>query len=269
MTDFRDAYRDAAEEIRQPDIDAHSVLNKARRRKAKLRYLGQKAVTIVSLMLLVCVGGFTTVRAADYLGSIIRVSDQGFVSGDIYTMTGSAGGAANEVGEPDGGDWLSEEGQEETQEVIEVIEMDEVTEQHFDSVEAFRRECPEQIIALPEIQALEEEVYVVGDMIYVRYQVSENRSIDLQCFDYNGSEGHSSAISFGEEICNERRYTTSQGFTYTLIDGAQDPEDATQRIHGAVSVECYEIFISFYGYEEDEAEQVLEEIDLGLYCGNS
>lgn len=271
MTDFRDAYKDAAEEIIQPDIDAHSVLNKARRRRAKLRYAGQKSVTIVTLMLLVCVGGFTTVHAANYLGSIIRVSDRGFVSGDIYTMTGSGNGAENKA-KRDGseeGEGIYEDEPAELSDAVEIVELDEMMNLQFDSVEDFQRECPDRIIALPALEAQEEEVHVVGDMIYVRYRISENQCIDLQCFDYHGTQGHSAAVSFGEEICNERSYTTSQGFTYTLIDGVIDPEDGEQRIHGAVSVEYYEIFINFYGFEEDEAQQVLEGIDLSLYCGNS
>lgn len=271
MTDFRDAYKDAAEEIRQPDIDACSVLNKARRRRARLRYAGQKSVTIVTLILLVCAGGFTTVRAADYFGSIIRVSDRGFVSGDVYTMTDSGGGAQKRSrnGEPEAGDGLYGDDPAEMQDEIEIVELDEMLNLHFDSVEDFQRECPERTIALPELIAQEEEVHVVGDMIYVRYKISDHQFIDIQCFDYHGSQGHSSAVSFGEEICNERSYTTSQGFTYTLIDSVADLEDGEQRIHGAVSVEYYEIFINFYGFEEDEAQQVLEGIDLSLYCGNS
>lgn len=259
MTDFRDAYKDAAEEIRQPDMDAHSVLNKARRRRARFRYVGQKSVTIASLMLLVCAGGFTTVRAADYFGSIIRVSDRGFVSGDVYTMTGSAGGSEE----------MENAGIETMQDAVEIVEIDELEEKRFDSVEAFRQECPEQVIALPELDAQEEEVYVFGDTIYVRYRISESQFIDIQRFDYHGSQGHSAAVSFGEEICNERTYTTAQGFTYTLIDGVMDPEDGEQRIHGAISVDYYEVFINFCGYEENAAEQVLEGMDLSLYCGNS
>lgn len=267
MADFGKAYKDAAAEIGRPSIDAQSVMDEARRRRVKRRMIGQKGATLASLIFIICAGGFTSVKAAGYLGSVIRVSERGFVTGDLHTMTNDIGaGTSGEVAEAMPA--LARES-EQTEDIIsEEPEYEEIEEFEFDSVETFRQAYPDVILALPEISAENESVYVCGDGIYVRYQVLEEQFVDIQRFDYHGSSGHSSSVSFGEEICNERTFTTKQGFTYTLIDGVKESESDPLRIHGAISVEYYEIFINFYGYEEKEAEQILESIDLSLYCGN-
>lgn len=271
MTDFREVYKDAAGEIKQPAIDAHSVFDEVRRRRVRRRRILQKGATVASVVLFAAIGGFTTATAAGYFGSLIRVGEHGFVSGDVYTMTDTLPGM--EEGEQVRTAWSGDmDAPSETEEAAaEVIEMEPLTEQQFDSVEAFRKECPEAVIALPQIVGVgdgkvDEAVYVLGDSIYVRYQVSEEQSIDLQRYDYHGSEGHAASVSFSGEICNERCYTTGQSFTYTLIDEKRGTDDEALQIHAAVSVGSYEVYVNFYGYEEEEAVRILESMDLSVYC---
>lgn len=265
MADFGKAYKDAAAEIGRPSIDAQSVLDEARRRRVKRRMLCRKGATFASVILIVFAGGFTSAKAAGYLGSIIRVNERGFVSGDADTMTRDAG---VRVEQEEVMPFSAGETQQSADDISEAQVYEEIEEFEFDSVEGFRQAYPEMIVALPEISAEDESVYVCGDSVYIRYQVAEGQFVDIQRFDYHGSSGHSASVSFGEEICNERTYTTKQGFSYTLIDGVKESESDPLRIHGAISVEYYEVFINFYGYEEEEAEQILESIDLSPYCGN-
>ncbi len=265
MADFGKAYKDAAAEIGRPSIDAQSVLDEARRRRVKRRMLCRKGATFASVILIIFVGGFTSAKAAGYLGSVIRVNERGFVSGDPDTMTSDAGVRVEQEGVMP---FSAGETQQSADDISEAPVYEEIEEFEFDSVEVFRQAYPEMIVALPEISAEDEAVYVCGDSVYIRYQVGEGQFVDIQIFDYHGSSGHSASVSFGEEICNERTYTTKQGFSYTLIDGVKESESDPLRIHGAISVEYYEVFINFYGYEEEEAEQILESIDLSPYCGN-
>ncbi len=269
MTDFRKIYKDAAGEIKQPHIDAHSVFDEVRRRRVRRRRMLQKGATIASLVLLLGIGGVTTATAAEYFGSMIRVGDHGFVSGDAYTMTDTLPDIEEQVQkeEPETADALPETAKMSEEGIV----MESFTEQQFDSVEAFRKKCPEAVIALPQITEdgngkAAEAVYVMGDSIYVRYQVSQEQSIDLQRYDYHGSMSHAASVSFCGEICNERCYTTGQSFTYTLIDEKRRSDDEALRIHAAVSVGSYEVYVNFYGYEEEEAVQILESMDLSVYC---
>lgn len=150
-----------------------------------------------------------------------------------------------------------------------IMEIEDITELKFDSVDAFLTECPDIVIALPKLELSEdgfESVHVMGDGVWARIQVSEEQSVDVHRYDYSNSQGHTSSISFPGEICNERNYTTEQGFIYTLIDEVRTSEDEPMRIHSAISVGNYEIYINFYGFEEKEALEVLESVDLGIYC---
>lgn len=280
---FKEAYKDAAEHIVQPNIDARSVLDEARRRKARKRQVIQKGATLASIILVLGVGGISTARAAGYLGSIIRVDEDGFVSGDVYTMADTYPEA--ETGEitdtyPEAATGQLADCEEavyaaQNDSVMPVEEepacmvIEDIVEQSFDSVERFMEECPEIIIALPHVEISEagfEEVHVVGESVFVRYQFDENKSLDIQRYDYSESLGHSASIVFPGEICNERIYTDARGFNYTLIDEERLSEEKPMRIHGAVSVECYEIYLNFYGFEEAEVFAVLESMDLSVYC---
>lgn len=274
MNNFKEAYKDAVKDIAQPNIDAQSVLDEVRRRKVRKRQSIQKCATVASMMLLVCVGGLTTVKAADYLGSIIRVGDRGFVSGDIYTMTDTVPASGEAGATADGGDAQVAVAKvmpaEAMAEEPVVMEMEDIPEARFESVDAFRKECTDVVIALPDVELTEsgfESVNVVGDSVFVRFQVSEEKSVDVHRHDYSDSQGHVASISFPGEICNERSYTTGQGFTYTLIDEVQTSEEEPMRIHSAISVESYEIYMNFYGYEEEEVLELLESVDMEIYCG--
>lgn len=268
MTDFRKVYKAAADEIVQPHMDAHSVFDEARRRRVRKKRMLQKGATIASVVVLIGVGGFTTAKAAGYLGSIIRVGEHGFVSGDIFTMTETFPGTG-EDGEQDAQPAMLDSMEESEACTAEVMEIEEFSEQQFDSVEAFQAACPEAVIALPRLTENEESsemVCVIGDSIYVQYFISEDQSVNIQRYDYGEYEGHAASISFCSEVCNQRSYTTKQGFTYTLIDEVAQADDEEQRIHAAVSVESYEVYVNFYGYEEEEAVRILESMDLSVYC---
>ena len=268
---FKEVYKDAAREIVQPNIDAHSVLDEVRRRRVRKRQMIQKAATVASMLLVIGIGGITTTKAAGYLGSVIRVGEHGFVSGDVYTMTDTVPGfeendddsAMSTVAEAK---IMPEEG---IPDAPVHMNIEDVPMQQFDSVEAFLAECQEIVIALPDLEVSEdgfESVQVVGESVFVRYQVSEEKSVDIHRHDYSDSQGHTASVAFPGEICNERSYTTEQGFVYTLIDEVRLSEEEPMRIHGAISVECYEVYVNFYGFAEAEVTSILEGIDLGIYC---
>ena len=267
---FRDAYQNAARHIVQPNIDESSVMNEARRRKAQKRQMMQKAANFASIFVIVAIGGFSTVKAAGYLGNIIRVGEKGFVSGDVYTMSDVVPGFEENTAVYAEEEVMVEPAPTENG-LPEPVNMmiEDVEEQSYNSVEEFVNACPDVVIACPKLEVSEngfEFVQVVGESVFVRYQVEEEKSLDIHRHDYSDSLGHAAAISFSGEICNERNYTTAQGFVYMLIDEVRSSEEEPLRMHAAITVEGYEVYVNFYGFEESEALAVLESIDLGIYC---
>jgi len=104
---------------------------------------------------------------------------------------------------------------------------------------------------------------VCGGWAMARYDTG-GKVVWVERTDYAGTSGHASSKVFPEGVCNERQYTTKQGYTYTLVDSVKEEGEQLQ-IHGAVTVGSYEAYIDFMGYTEEEAVQVIESINLSEY----
>lgn len=107
-------------------------------------------------------------------------------------------------------------------------------------------------------------VTVCGDWAMARYDI-DGKVIWVERTDYAETSGHASSKVFPGGICNERQYTTEQGYVYTLVDSVKEKEEDEMQIHGAVTVGTYEAYIDFMGYTEEEAIQIIESIDLSEY----
>lgn len=275
MNSFREAYKKAADSIAQPHIDALSVLDVRRRKKATKRRRIQYGMTVASVVIMIGIGGFTTAKAAGYLGGIIRVSEHGFVSGDVDTMTQSQ--VIDEVVVSHSDEAASEERAYNSEVAMcDVEEMlmstEEILEQHFTSREAFEAAELGLRMSFPDEKLLEAgeeiatEINVFGDMIFVRMTAEEGRFVDLQRYDYGEKTTYASSTVYPGEICNERTFTTEQGFMYTLIDIVPNEEEGLLSIRAAITIDGYELYVGFYGYEEEQAERILDSIDLTVYC---
>ncbi len=107
-------------------------------------------------------------------------------------------------------------------------------------------------------------VTVCGDWAMARYDI-DGKVIWVERTDYAKTTGHASSKVFPGGVCNERQYTTAQGYVYTLVDSVKETEEEQLQIHGAVTVGTYEAYIDFMGYTEEEAIQIIESIDLSEY----
>ena len=104
---------------------------------------------------------------------------------------------------------------------------------------------------------------VFGMWVFARIHAGEKLFMMHQT-DYRDTNGHAAAVSYSGAVCNERKYSTGQGYIYTVIDSVEEEEEMP-RIHAAISVNDYELIVDFIGYTEDEAYQILEHMDLGIY----
>ncbi len=353
MNDFKSEYRSAVQDMNMPGmkeihIDAFSVLDKGRHRRHVVKRVQRVTAMTFSAACVIFLCGFGTVKAAEYIGNVIKVSEWGFESGDSVTMARNDAGAGQpyvledeigivasggqeampelvagsavtagdmEISDGEEGtaargapdmqavseenrkmsgmedalaleaeavpelqsadimateDIIETEAMAETEAVAETEEaglVEEIPVKNYASWE----ECMENedfIFPQPSVsigQHVEStDIMVCGNWVMVRYDVDE-KVLWLERTDYADTQGHASSKVFPGGICNERSYTTPQGYTYTLIDSVKAAEDEPLQIHAAVSVGHYEAFIDFMGYTEEEAKKIIDSIDLSVY----
>lgn len=333
MNDFRSEYQSAVHDMNMPGmkeihIDAFSVLDEGRHRRHVVRRVQRATAMTFSAVCVIFLCGFGTVKAAEYIGNVIKVSEWGFESGDSVTMARNESGAGQSyvledevcpasaalqeaapelpvlntgsASVQDGGRGISAEGAadgqivsgesrkmqgmekmrtpeaeaalqsaapDEMADTAEKAVVEELPVKNYSSWE----ECMENedfIFPQPSVSIGQEvestDIMVCGDWAMVRYDVDE-KVLWLERTDYADTQGHASSKVFPGGICNERSYTTPQGYTYTLIDSVKESEDEPLQIHAAVTVGNYEAFIDFMGYTEEEAEEIIDSIDLSEY----
>lgn len=334
MNDFKSEYQSAVQDLnmlgmKEIHIDAFSVLDEGRHRRHVVKRVQRVTAMTFSAMCVIFLCGFGTVKAAEYIGNVIKVSEWGFESGDSVTMARNEAGNSqpyvleDELGPVSAGGWeampetaesavitvedtevqdsggesfageaadmqtvpeesrkmrsveepaaLKKEAaqglQSETADTVEDVFVEEIPVKNYSSWE----ECMENedfIFPQPSISIGQDveatDIMVCGDWAMVRYDV-DGKVLWLERSDYTDTQGHASSKVFPGGICNERSYTTPQGYTYTLIDSVKESEDELLQIHAAVTVGYYEAFIDFMGYTEEEAREIIDSIDLSVY----
>lgn len=275
MKSFRKAYKEAVDGIRIPVPDAEAI-EKSNYEKKVVKYRKQKrtmAIATAACAFVLCSVG--AAAAAGYAKSVIRTDAYGFRTADTRTAF------LNEELEEE----LSDAGQagvnqekkredvsEDTDAIVKLetceVQVEEMSQKEYESLEAFRRE--ESIpLAMPKKEllggAVLSERYLVtgGNFLLVRVDTGAGYFMISQAC-YAGTSGHSSSTVYPEGVCNERIYTTRQGYAYTMIDSVEE-EGMPFRMHAAVSLGDYELIIDFSGYTEEEAQEILEGMDLTVY----
>ena len=284
MNDFKDCYQSAVKDLgilgmKEFHMDASQCMDEGRHNRRVVRRMSRSA-TAFSAACVIFLCGFGTVKAAEYLENVIKVQEWGFESADAATMARNEteyprtyivseevglSMEDNDVKEVVGGEEgpvLFEAGEED---MTEEVEVEEMPVKNYSSLEEFRRN-EDIIFPQPSISTEAEKVSatVCGDWAMIRYDMDE-KVIWVERTDYADTQGHASSKVFPGGVCNERQYTTAQGYTYTLVDSVKESEDDQLQIHGAVSVGTYEAYIDLIGYTEDEAKEIIESIDLSLY----
>lgn len=302
MNDFKECYQSAVKDMnmlgmKEFHIDASQCMDKSRHTRWVVRRVQKTAATAFSAVCILFLCGFGTVKAAEYIENVIKVKEWGFESADVATMArnGEDNSRAHiiseeiglsaeesedinvqvecelEEGGPDNLKKTKEVENAEIEETKDGIEEEILTEEipvkNYSSWEEFE-ENEDIVFPQPSINIGEKtgtaSVTVCGDWAMVRYDMDE-KVIWVERTDYADTQGHTSSKVFPGGICNERQYTTAQGYTYTLVDSVKETEEEPLQIHGAVTVGTYEAYIDFMGYTETEAREIIESIDLSLY----
>ena len=161
-------------------------------------------------------------------------------------------------------DGLEEEKRTSQKEMEEELDIEDIPVKNYTSLKEFE-ENEDIIFPQPSIimgqDAETVDITICGDWAMVRYDM-EGKVVWVERTDYAQTQGHASSKVFPGGVCNERTYTTAQGYTYTLVDSVRENDTEVLQIHGAVTVGTYEAYIDFMGYTEEEAKQIIESINL-------
>lgn len=276
MNDFKTTYRDAVSEIENVHIDVTTVLDEGRRKRFMAHRKRQKIVTVVAAggIFVLCTLG--TVQAAEYVKTVIKANEYGFQSADAVTMSFS-----EKEGKESGDDtdlaqrMTNEEWEEELQNALKMgnddlmFESSESVTREYHSIKDFK-EQEDAVFVLPSMEEMgyavdSERIWVNGAFISVRVTCGE-KHIFFDRIDYSDARGgHASSTVYTGGVCNERTFTTKKGYEYILVDSKEKTEEGQLMIHAAISVGYYEMYVDFFGFEENEVKRILEEMDLSLY----
>lgn len=277
MNDFKTTYRNAVSDIENVHIDLDSVLDEGRRKRFKAHRKRQKLFTAAAAggIFILCTLG--TSQAAEYVKTVIKANEYGFWSGDMLTMSRNTSGQ-KEAGDEEhalAGSMAGAEWEEELADTLKmeedelVIESTEGETREYTSIEDFR-EKEDAVFVLPDLEGMgymadSERIWVNGSYISAQLTFGEKYLI-FDRIDYSETKtGHASSTVFMGGVCNERTYITGRGYEYLLVDSKEKTEEGQLVIHAAVSVGYYEIYVDFFGFSEEEMQQILEQMDLSYY----
>lgn len=292
MNDFKSAYQSAVQDMnvlgmKEIHIDAVSCMDVKNHKKRKMKQVQRVTTTAFSAICIIFVCSIGTVKAAEYFGNVITVNEWGFQSGDVVTMTENDGEicktfiveeeiatkqeTVTESETDNASTDLFEEQQENMADKSEnaqgVMETELMPVKNYTSWEELKKDedilFPQPSISIGEkIDAM--DITVCGNWAMVRYDV-DGKVLWMERTNYADTQGHAASKAFPGGVCNERSYTDSAGYTYTLLDSVKEKEENPLQIHAAVSVGSYEVFMDFMGYEEEEVRKILDSVDLSLY----
>jgi hypothetical protein len=153
------------------------------------------------------------------------------------------------------------------EDIPEVQYIDDV--KSYDSIEAFR-EAEHMVAVIPDKTLFEETftyenvrvidqgrqvlVQFYGDDVYFSLRQSDNRDC----------ESYSSNTSYGGQCVNRRDFTSAQGIGYVMFD-SMDETGEVFAVHAVLSLNGWDLSISFEGFENEIIERVLNSLDLSVY----
>lgn len=200
-------------------------------------------------------------RTEDMQERSFQQKDEGMAMAEADTLDGAEEDMDNRIQQTEEGEQASQK------EAVEELKIEDIPVKNYNSLEEFE-ENEDIIFPQPSIilsgGAETVDITICGDWAMARYDM-DGKVIWVERTDYANTQGHASSKVFPGGVCNERAYTTAQGYTYTLVDSVRENDEEALQIHGAVTVGTYEAYIDFMGYTEAEAKKMIESIDLSEY----
>ncbi len=270
MRSFREEYQREMDRVGTFHLDVsrvsdeihHHKLQNARRRRMLVSTASAAAVFLL-------LGGVAT--AMNYGSGFIQVRNNGFsITGEKWRVTESGMGpeGVEDAGEPLAlAREMPEQAPEEAGTECIAYEMELM---EYDSLDALLEDGT-VIVPVPDIQLLgegvsEQNIHLMGNQLYISLWDTQERFFSIMQMDHRESQAYASSSAYAGEAANERNFTTSQGYTYKVID-IIDGSDVNN-IECAISLYGRDLLVGFRGYTQEEAYDVLQSMDLGVYMGN-
>ncbi len=139
----------------------------------------------------------------------------------------------------------------------------------YDSIEAFR-DTEKLIAVIPDIALFGEaftceEVLVFDDGWHIMVKLSnENVCFFMSQMDNRDCASYSSGTSYGGHSVNERSFSNSQGLSYVMFDTVDD-EGQVIAVHAVISINGWDLSMTFEGFDENIVDKVLTTTDLSVY----
>lgn len=259
MRKFQDAYQDAVKGLPEYHVDVETVMQENSRRESVFgqrghnRYL--KLAATAAVLFLLC--GVGTATAMNYQKSKITVGDTG------YSVTGPGVMVVSED------EFVVDiTAVENTSAPVEELEMETMLPVTYESLKDFWAE--ETItVAIPDSELLGMEFEIENIMVMkelpslmVRLQEGE-RIFGLRQQDNRAYTQYASSTTYMGESVNERSLINDQGLAYVVFDTMEEGEIIAT--HAVISVNGRDLTLSFYGFEQENVEKVLTQLDLSIY----
>lgn len=267
MDRFQDAYRDAVKLLPELQMDADRVKDELHHYKMKRQRRNSimiKGCTAAAVFLLCGVG---TAAAKNYRDSIIRVNDNGVIITAQQAEGEDTEGVSGlfSIFEHLGGVFsIADAGPDE-----EITEVEELAVKEYDSLEAFLQ-AEDVVVAMPDktlfgVDFTMEKINIVDQGRDVSlHMYNENCSFLLTQFDNREVACYSTAMSFGGKSGNERSFTNSQGMNYVVFD-TMDDKGKVMSTCAVISVNGWDLTLTFRGFEKKTVEKIINSIDLSIY----
>lgn len=262
MRSFKEEYRKEMDRVGSFHLDVGQVSDEIHHHKLKCsrrRRIMISAASAAAVFLLV--GGVAT--AMNYGGGLIRVRDNGF------SIT-SENAEATEDGDMGQTPMLAMDVSGEEAEPVEQCDVYELEPREYKSLQDLQTESG-IIVPVPDLQLVggdtaEQSVHVLDNQVYIHIQDDQERNFTILQVDHRNDMAYAAASSYSGKAENERNYTTTQGYTYKVIDIMDGDEIVS--IECAISLYGRDLLVGFYGYTQEEAYTILKSMDLGVYINS-
>ncbi len=285
MRNFREEYSKTMKSLPKFQIDAAAVKDEAHHRKmvAVRRRKVTMSVASAACILLLC--GVGTATAVSFQNGRVEIDDYGFafLKGGYEAWPegeqaenealNEAGNGAVMTAMMKGMESADEEAAEleELQDSVGVeAEVVDVQERIYETIGDFRR-SEDIVIALPEIawlgdiEELKKQLVIVSDVVSRVYVIIEfeEKTFTMAQSDNRGYSAYASSTAFMGEAVNKRTFVNEQGIEYQVFDSVEEGEITST--HAAISVNGRDLTFSFSGYENEEVDAVLKQLDVNVY----
>ena len=291
MRDFREEYSKTMKSLPKFHIDADAVKDEEHHRKMVAVRRRKAIASVASAACILLLGGVGTATAVSFQDSRVEIDDHGFafLRGDdeiLLERYEAENGAGNEAKARNGAVLTAmvkgaasevevaaevDEGQDNGATPVQIeAEVVAAQERIYETIGDFRRN-EDMVMAFPEIawlgdvEELKKQLIIVSDIVPKIHVILEfeEKSFTMTQSDNRGYSAYASSTAFMGEVANKRTFANEQGLVYQVFDSVEEGEITST--HAAISVNGRDLTLSFSGYENDEVDAVLKQLDVNVY----